>query len=51
MDQAFQQMAVGAADVEQVAVGGDGFQDRGSLGAPPLWAAAEAGLFYGVGFA
>ena len=51
LDQAFQQVAVGAADVEQVAIGGDGLQDWGALGAPPLWTAAETGLFYGVGFA
>ena len=50
-EQTFQQVAVGAADVEQVAAGRDGVQDRCALGSPPLGSTTEAGLFYGVGFA
>lgn len=48
-DEAFEQVAVGAANVEQVTVGRDRIQDRLALGAPAGRSSVEAGLLDGIG--
>ena len=48
LDQALQQVAVGAADVQKVAIVGDGIENEFPFRAPPLVAAAKPRLPDGI---